>query len=239
MTMPKKTTEEKQEKPALQDLLVFKPKYPGNDEGMKSGFVEVKLKENLEDQYGTFFCVLYGRGEKEWNICGCRPSDFLDHVQHLRFPTKELAAVAFYVIRQKVAEIVENKPLPQDIIRYLEDRSNNLREREQALLSEFWKIRSERWQLRKFAEKNQISSVRYRNEDTDQEAAVRKLLEFEVWVPKKAVCDLVPDASADAYEKVPFISEAALYNLVGKEDARMALSLVQNILEMVAPNIAQ
>lgn len=226
-------------KPTLQDLLIYEPKYQGSDQDMKSGFVSVKLRENLDDRYGRPLCTLHGREENVWIIYECSPSDFLDHVRYLRLPTKELAAATFYAIRQKVSEIVENKPLPQDVIRYLEERSRHLREREQALLAEFWQIRSERWQLRQFAEKNQISSVYYQTEDTDQEAAVRKLLEFEVWVPKKAVCDLVPDGENDAYEKVPFVSEAALYNLVGKQDARTALVMINDILEMVAPNTAR
>lgn len=66
--------------------------------------------------------------------------------------------------------------------------------------------------------------------------AVRKLADFKLeWVlDKKRFPEFfTPPGYEKGDELAPFFSEACLYNLVGKEDARTILGLIRNVLRAV------
>lgn len=59
---------------------------------------------------------------------------------------------------------------------------------------------------------------------------IQKLLN---WTPSCFELDKNSDMYEEGDEKAPFFSEAFLYNLLGKEDARTLLCLFKNLLEKI------
>lgn len=202
----------------------FKGKHNDDD----ATFFDVRVIKNDEDKYGSSIGTLYHGGEgtkkRYWKWNETRPSDLASVVNDIHFPTKEDAANFLYLLHTRSEQYKTENPLPEDVKRYLTSRAEYLRKTEERVLGEFLEIRSERWQLLQFAKRNQIDEVEWRTEDSDQTAMVRKLLDFEVYVKKEK-------------KEVPLFSETALYNLIGKEDARTVLSLLRDVVKCIAPNI--
>ena len=97
-----------------------------------------------------------------------------------------------------------------------------MRDEERNVLSRLLDIRIERFGLRKLAEKHNLENIVWQTDDSDKEKVVRDLLQFSL-------------SGGD----IPLISETCLYDLIGKEDARTFISLLQNALNFVAPNVTQ
>lgn len=198
-------------------------------EGDKVFRVSVARKKS--DEYGEYLCDLSDltahteNKERPWFISstGFSGVSYGDQLRYLRFSNREEAAMFMYVLKNKVAETVDSSPLSEDLMRYLSQRAETLHEEEKRLLASFFNIRTEQKQLLMFAKKYGVREVLWRTEHTDQEKAVLALLNFKIHVGKK---------------EVPFVSEAALYELIGKEDARTALALIEKICAILAPNIS-
>ena len=83
-----------------------------------------------------------------------------------------------------------------------------------------------RWELKHLADKYNLTSLGYQNEDTDKAQELRRLLDFEHWMEKEE-------------KTIPFFSEAVLYELEGKQDARTILALLSGVAEHIDPEIAK
>lgn len=216
----------------LEDLFIYSPEW-GDD--LTKGTIFVRVKTNPKDTVGKELCVVSLGRSGFWRIGDCFPNDYIDHVRYIKFHSKEQAAITFYTICQKVGDIVNHNPLPEIVKDYLQSRAESLRQRERELLSEFWNIYNERCKLRQMAEQNHIDSVMHYTDDTDQEAMVRKLLEFNVSIPKQ----LLKKNDFGKCVEVPLFSEQCLYALFGKDDARTILSLVSTVCQKIAPNVTR
>lgn len=203
---------------------LFKPVSPNQpDDG--SGYV-VSVAPDRKEDFGVRLCEVlrHGDGNPRWRVRAMEPRDLSRFVELLSFGSKEEAASFAHGLRQAVEEAALARPLPQHVEQYLRGRADDLGKEEQRLLAEFFRVRFERVQLRKFAEDHNLSEVLWRTKDTDHEAVLRKLLEFKVCVKRK---------------EYPLFSEAALYELLGKEDARSVLSLMAKLATAISPKLAQ
>jgi hypothetical protein len=191
--------------------------------------VSVAKKKN--DEYGDYLCDISNlsahtdKKERPWIISstGFSGISYENQLRYLRFSSREEAATFMYVLKNKVAETVDRNPLTEELMRYLSQRAETLHEEEKKLLTDFFRIRVEQHQLLMFAKKYGVREVLWRTEHTDQEKAVSALLDFKIHVDK---------------EEVLFVSETALYKLIGKEDARTVLALIKNLCNMLAPNVS-
>ena len=194
--------------------------------------VSVKAEDSNEGSYNRQFCELFQHGSEErgfyWKIYETTERKYTEFLNDIKFETKEQAAFFCHQFIERSSKIAETAPLPYDVTRYLEERENHLRKEEESTLEDFYRIREERYRLREVAKRNQISSIMFHTQWIDKEKAVNELLTFEVHIKADG---------KEEYEAVPFISEAALYSLIGKDDARNVLVLINNICNMVAPNI--
>lgn len=187
-------------------------------------YVSVK-KANQE--VGDRFCEVHKtRDKQEWAVTQTYPEKYASsyELKWMRFESRELAAQYCYNLIRISEKITKEQPLPEDVTAYLKERSEDLRKEEQNALNQFLRIRCERHQLRKIAERGQIEQIVYLSNEIDQEKIVRELLSFEVHLKKK---------------QVPLFSETALYALIGKEDARTVLAMVERVCNAVSPNITQ
>lgn len=182
----------------------------------------ISVAREKDDEYGERLCEINSHDGKSFWISRTDPEDYGKNINSLRFPDKEQAAAFFYHLRERCRQIATNSPLPEDVMHYLTDRARGLRQEEQRLLGQFLNIRFERASLRKFGEKNQIEAIQWITDDTDEEAAVKKLLTFEVSHKRK---------------RIPLFSETVLYERFGKEDARTILALLEKVCNFVAPHI--
>lgn len=192
------------------------------------------IKDDPDWKYYGPICVLFahsgGNGNPYFKIAETHPDKYKNYIGQFKFGTKEEAADFAVKFITKAEEISSIQPLPADIVRYLEDRENYLRKEEEHALEEFHRIRRERYMLREMAQRNQISNIDWSTQWIDREKIVNDLLTFKVYVK-------FGEDDEEKMEHLPLISEAALYELIGKEDARTVLSMVNNICNMLAPNI--
>lgn len=197
----------------------FEAPYPDSEA------LEVSVKENGNIKFLGKIFPGKDNGKEYWRWSVSHNSEAaLQEVAGLRFDTKEHAGEFLYAIIQKAENLRLTVPLPQDVCSYLTDRAKSLQEEEKRILSRFWEIKQEKYMLLQFANRNQIAEVVWNTEDSDAEKAVKDLLNYEVYVKQEK-------------KDVAFISEAALYNLIGKDAARTVLSLVHKLCKLVAPNI--
>lgn len=206
----------------------WKPKHGKDDDSFYEAYVITSEEggEEYSDRLGVLYRQeAYGKVPESWRWHEVRTSDILPYVNYINFPTKEVATNFLYFFLLRTKAYCDEHPLPKSVEGYLVDRAEFLRKEEQKLLGDFLQIRSERYRLKKFAEENRIQEVEWRTDDADSEAVVRKLLDFEVFVKQEK-------------RDVPLFSETALYNLIGKEDARTVRSLLKSVITCVAPNMA-
>jgi hypothetical protein len=176
---------------------------------------------------GSSICIGYLRSgsivtNAKWYWSETYPEALLGITKGLEFDEKEKAAHYLWSMWKSVEKIRVENPLPEDVVQYLSQRSSSLREEERNILSRLLDIRIERFGLRKIAEKQNLQNIVWQTDDCDKEKVVRDLLKFSL-------------QGQDA----PLISETCLYDLIGKEDARTLMSLLQNALNFVAPNVTQ
>lgn len=141
----------------------------------------------------------------------------------LNFNTKEEAANFAYNFNKTVKETIDAKPLSQDLMSYLKTRARDLAREKQELMSNFVRIDNDFFSLEQLAKKYNIEDLLYTTESNLNSNCVEKLLDFKVYVND---------------EEVPFFSEVALYNLIGKEDARTVLALLSNVISKIDPSKA-
>lgn len=188
--------------------------------------VAVSVLRDADDKYGDRIGILslgYPRDMEVWYWRTTYPEDLLEYVGHIPFPNKDIAANFLNSLNLRAEKYRKEHPLPDDVNRYLVERARGLQKEEQRILSEFTRIRHEQWRLLQFAKRNQIEEVVWTAGDSDNEKVVRDLLEFKVHVKGK---------------EVPLVSEAALYELIGKSEARTALALIERLCNCVAPNVS-
>ena len=204
---------------------IWKPKYDKDD----GKHYKVSVARESDDQYGEPLCEVTDYGERSrWQITATTPDDYLPFVRYTKFDTKEQAVHFFHALHRKAEAVTTSRPLPDDVGRYLDDRARELQEDERRALDLFRKVRFERFALLRFAERNQLTHVKWKTEDTDAEATLRAMLEFKVFVED------------DGQEvEVPFFSETALYNLIGKDAARTVLGMVRRVCEGVSPRVTE
>jgi len=190
------------------------------------GYEHRVLFQKKGEEHPSYLCTLAESSSHRWWITECEPSDYLDVVSSLRFSDKETAASAYYAIVTKSQKVIETMPLPENVKRYLEERAENLQQEEQKLLTEFYRIRNERYMLNKFADENKIERVAWRTRSSDAEDAVRSIYDFKVY-------------SETEKQELPFFSESILYELVGKDAARSILVRVEHLCDFVAPNVVR
>lgn len=213
-------------------VFLFRPKRDGEEDGS----CRVSVQREKNDQYGEPLCELENYSQfsddKEcpWLISSMSPDDvnFGDQLRYNRFRSKEEAANFAYLLRTWWRQTVESQPIPDDAAFYLGRRADTLRNEEQHLLGRLMDVAHEKYQLNQLAKKYGIRHVEWRTDDSDPEKAVRDLLEFKVHVGKR-----------NKRQEVPLFSEAALYELLGKEDARSVLALLKRVCVKVAPNVTE
>lgn len=187
----------------------------------KDNKVSFKNEEGYEINIGTL-----DNYNNKWRWTNTEPEDIIDFVRDMKFDAKESAAIFLKALIDRSEAYRKNHPIPTDLGEYLESKARKLREKRQALLNEFWDIRRDHYVLNQLAERHGLERVTW-FADSDKEESVRKLLEFKIYV------------NDDGEEvEVPFLSETALYNLVGKEDARSILSLMKKLCEQIAPDMS-
>lgn len=162
--------------------------------------------------------------DEGWRWVETMPNELLPFVKNVTLPTSEIAASFLYAIKERADAFCKAHPIPQDLSGYLERKARDLWEAHQKLLHQFWEVRHDLHMLNKFANQYGMETIKWQTEDVDQERIVRKLLEFSVFIEAEN-------------REVPFFSEVALYNLVGKDDARTILSLIKKLCNAIAPNI--
>lgn len=196
--------------------------------GQNSFDAKVSVKIDDEDTYGEYLGkIVKSHTGEEWRWVETRPEELLTYVRNIILPTEEIAASFLYAIKQRSDAYCKAHPIPQDLSQYLERKARDLQEIDQKLLHQFWEVRNDRYMLHKFAERYGMERIQWYTEGSDKEETVKRLLEFSVFVEDEG-----------ENKEVPFFSEVALYNLIGKEDARTVLSLVKDLCNSLAPNVA-
>lgn len=145
-------------------------------------------------------------------------------VGHRKFPDKELAFHFIVAVIQAAQKEVNKRPLPEDVMDAFNRRARSLRERGQQLHSQLLDLQFEQYALLQMAKKYGVDEAEMYLGDSDIDRVVQELLEFKVVVGK---------------EQVPFFSESALYELIGKDDARSVLGRMRRLMKLVAPAHAE
>ena len=187
----------------------------------------VRAVTGPDDLYGRQLCTVADhRGDGQWRITETTPTEYSEDVRFLRFTSREAAAGFFLALHRRVEEINKSRPLPEDVTQYLKDRARHLSDEEHEALMTLQRVRGERYDLLRFARRNQLPDLVWRTEDSDPERVVRNLLSFTVH-------------GLEEGREVPFFSETNLYPLLGKEDARTLRSRLGAVCRRVAANITE
>lgn len=159
---------------------------------------------------------------KHWRWLETKPHELLLVVKNIKFKTKEEAADFLYLLHTTSEKYKESNPLPDDIRTYLVNRANTLYNEKQNILRMLYSIQAEQQFLTKLAEQNKIERILWSTDSSDIKTTIEKLLDFKIKIKKK---------------EVQLFSEAALYHLIGKDDARTVLALLRNVVSIAAPDI--
>lgn len=178
---------------------------------------------NIIDECGRVVAtVTYLKNGKEsyWYVS----QETKTKIDRRKFPDKELA-FHFVVSVIKAAETqIERRPLPEDIMNYISQRAYDCRRREEQLRAQMLDLQCEKHSLSRLAKKHGSAEATSYVNDADLDELIEELLKFKVSYKEDK-----------KLEEAPFFSETALYNLIGKEDARTILSLMERLLNKVAP----
>lgn len=176
-----------------------------------------------KDELSKELCILsHDESTNQWMFVKTEPHDILTSVRQMKFDSQEAAANFLLAVQKCARNFQKEHPWPEDLQHYLINQTYDLITEYQQCCSRLRAIRNQLEQLRKFGIDGNIDSVTYATNDFDKDEIVKSLLEFTVFVEK---------------QEVPFVSEAALYPLLGKEDARTALALMKRICEALSPQI--
>lgn len=166
----------------------------------------VKIKQITREDKKTYW---YFADETKTSI----NSDFGERIV---FPTKDLAYEFIVAFRKNMKRHVEERPLPDDVMDFIQQKARLLYDRKKLLISELYDVQSERHSLLTIARKYNVHEVECVLANADGNKIVKDLLEFK-------------------YEENPFFSEETLYELIGKNDARTLLALISALVEYVEP----
>lgn len=111
---------------------------------------------------------------------------------------------------------IATHPLSDCLTNYIERRARDVANEKEALSNKLLNIIMEEGSLRNLAEKYNLEQVKWDTENSDKQKSVQNLLEFKIG-------------------DVPFFSEAYLYEIIGKEEARTLLALVRNVVRLIDP----
>lgn len=131
-----------------------------------------------------------------------------------RFETKEAAFNFVVMVRKAYLAEIKRVPLNETATRYIVDKARSLGDRTKAVISDLHDLRNEKWSLLVLARECGIKDAEVYIDDTDVGEAIDDILKFE-------------------YNGHPFFSEACLYELIGKEDARTVLALLKRLLKSI------
>lgn len=208
----------------------FESKYNSDD------FLSVRVIRSKEDSYGVPLGAIckreYSGKQPCWVWHETFPSEAKEYVERIQFPDKELAANFLNSLLERSEKYCTERPLPSDVVQYLESRAKALNDEQVELRRRFLDVLCEKARLLEFAEKNKIDRVEYLTDDSDSAKKIRRLLDFEVSIQEKG-------AKKDEWESIPFVSERVLYHLIGKEDARSVLVYLRDIIDLLDPVLAR
>lgn len=182
------------------------------------------LVKNLDSEWLGEVYPMYDHSG--WKVEVVASNHDYEALKRLKFPTKEVAADALYTIRKTVDAITSATPLPETVMQFLEREADQLRREQQEIEGRLLHVRGKQAWLLEIAKTYGVERIKWSTKDSDAEAVVRKLLEFTLEFGKKKVTEH------------PFFSEATLYELIGKEDARSVLALLKQVVGFVSPSKA-
>lgn len=176
--------------------------------------------QNKDEEVGL--CI--GRIRKEysgdgWFVETLALPDY-DAIPTLRFDTKEDCAAFAVEVYMQVKHARNSSPIPDDIRRFLSEAIRELHEEEKALRTRNLSFVMRAKMLRRLAEAHGLGEIHRVQSDPD--TIVREIAEWK--------------RQGDEY---PFFSEATLYELVGKEDARTLLVFIRQLAGLVDPLAAE
>jgi hypothetical protein len=154
----------------------------------------------------------------KWTIHSLNLKDYDETaIQRLIFDSDEEAAAFVATIYGQVRHARNASPVPEPIRAFIENEGRDLAEGgkalRSALLNHVYKART----IRHFADEYGIGGV-YLRVDSDTAKMVRRVMNWK--------------REGDEH---PFFSEVTLYELIGKEDARSLLSLIDDAMKEIDP----
>lgn len=159
-------------------------------------------------------------------------------IENCRFNTVQNAFYFVVGVARASKKQVETRPLPEEVMEFLNERARTLRDRSQKLHMDALDLESEKYRLLKLAQKHGVDKAEIYIGDSDAEAAVDELLDFKVQVEFDKYNEN-GEVVGTEWEEVPFFSESCLYELIGKDQARSVLGRMRRIIGKIAPNKVQ
>jgi hypothetical protein len=147
---------------------------------------------------------------------------FPQFLKYMRFKSPQEAAEFFVPIYRAVEETTKATPLPDNIMDYFNREAREFKEEQQALSGQFLRLQMRRQSLIRLAKQYGIEEATSWSSDADLDEKVNRLLTISL-----------------EGKDVPFFSEASLYKLLGKEDARTIRAVLRNVIALVAPEQAE
>jgi hypothetical protein len=171
------------------------------------------------ENYGNWLCDVEEWANSGWRLHK-RGGELPEEINRQKFPGYKEAALFYLTFTIAVKRETERHPLPPDVMSVLESISRSLNDEKQDLDKQYMALWRRRQELLWLAKTYNLDRLVYQNEDSENTRAVKDMLEFKL-------------CGQDA----PFLSEACLYDLVGKEDARTILALFRGIVEKIDPEL--
>ena len=178
-----------------------------------------------EDQLSPWLCRVQENRlyPGQWRITHAHERIY-EELRYLQFESKEHAAKFVFALETTLITIEHGKPLPVDVTDYFNRRAQAALQELRELRGRITYVQMERRQLLALGRDYGLESATYLSEDADSHKSLRDLLKFRIYVKD---------------QEVPFFSEAALYELIGKEDARTVLALLRKVITHIDPVLAE
>lgn len=142
------------------------------------------------------------------------PYDFMDKYKSPKFPDEQTAASFLYYTVLASNKLRSEVPVSKELINFISNEARSLFDHQRTLKSLCFEASSRKRTLAWIIEKLNINVNFWELEDEN----IKQILEFKL-----------------SGQDTPFFSEASLYPLIGKEDARSVLALLRRLTSAIDP----
>lgn len=161
--------------------------------------------------------------EDKFVITRTNPRSYETNIPRIKFNTKEEAGMFLASFVTALRTELDKRGIPEDVDDFLESASRDLYEEYKNLTSRLSIIKWRLQQMVRIGKKHGTTRCSWYDLEEQANSSIKSLLKMEV---------------EHEGEIIPFLSEAYLYDTLGKDSARTVRACIRDMINTISPELA-